>query len=146
MAPRHLVPISLAALLLGLAPGCTPAIGDGCGTALDCSIAGDRTCDLARPGGACAVFGCAADTCPENAVCVRWRPDPSRLSFTACMRACDPVNESRDCRYDEGYRCMAAEEILETDDGGDPIAEVVDVDRVDSGNFCVALEPSIPDE
>ena len=146
MAPRHLVPIAFAALLLGLAPGCTPAIGDGCGTALDCSIAGDRTCDLARPGGACTIFGCAANTCPENAVCVRWRPDPSRLSFTACMRYCEVTEH---CRVDEGYDCVAAGDLTTTETGGEPIAEVVDVldDRATEGaSFCIATVPEIPDE
>lgn len=143
MARRHALPFTFFALALALAPGCTPAIGDGCATALNCSINGDRPCDLARPGGACTVFGCEADTCPENAVCVRWRPDPSRLSFTACMRSCEV---DAHCRLDEGYECRDAAEVTATEEGGEPIAEVVDLERTDDARFCIATEPNIPDE
>ena len=135
----HLARWTLVALTaLATAVGCTPAIGDSCSTAFDCSVNGDRTCDLARPSGSCTVFGCEADNCPDDSVCVRWRPDPSRLSFTACMRRCE---EDSNCRFDDGYRCMAAEEILATPEGGDVIAELVDQERTDSGMFCVATEP-----
>ena len=143
MALRHRIVLLLAPLLLALAPGCTPAIGDSCNTAFDCSVSGDRQCDLARPNGACTIFGCEPDNCPENSVCVRWRPDPSRLSFTACMRRC---NQDSNCRVDSGYLCMAAEEIGTTAEGGEPIAEVIDLERTDEGMFCVATEPEIPDE
>jgi hypothetical protein len=135
----------LAAVALstaGWAAGCSPSIGDPCNTALDCSISGERTCDLARPGGACTVFACEPDTCPDDAVCVRWRPDPSRLSFTACMRSCE---EDGDCRVDDGYLCLSDEMIGTTEAGGDPIAEVIDEERMDQGLFCVATEPGIPE-
>jgi hypothetical protein len=136
------IPATLGLAALLLAVGCAPSIGDSCGTALDCSVNGDRTCDLARPGGACTIFACEPDTCPDDAVCVRWRPDPSRLSFTACMRRC---TEEGDCRVDEGYACLAAEDIGATEEGGDPIAEVIDEERTDEGTFCVATEPEIPE-
>lgn len=138
MPSRHVVVLVFAVLALG----CAPSIGDSCRTELDCSINGDRQCDLARPGGACTVFSCEADTCPDDAVCVRWRPEPSRLSFTACMRRC---NGDGDCRTDEGYRCLAAEEIGQTPEDPEPIAHVIDVDRGDEGRFCVATEPVIPE-
>ncbi|MGE0784900.1 MAG: hypothetical protein AB7S26_04365 [Sandaracinaceae bacterium] len=125
----------LVAVLGAAAPGCAPSIGDSCNNALNCSINGDRQCDLTRPSGACTVFGCEADTCPDDAVCVRWRPDPSRLTFTACMRRCDSDNN---CRIDEGYMCFAASE-LDTENG--PLAEVIDLDRMDDGRFCVATQP-----
>lgn len=139
--PAFLFPFALA-LALSAAAGCAPAIGDSCDTALDCSINGDRQCDLGRPNGACTVFGCEADNCPDDSVCVRWRPDPSRLSFTACMRRCE---EDTNCRVDEGFACMAAAEIGTTPEGGDAIAEVVDLERPDE-MFCVATEPNVPGE
>ncbi|MCB9595566.1 MAG: hypothetical protein H6719_22790 [Sandaracinaceae bacterium] len=123
--------------LVALAPGCSPSIGDSCSTGFNCSINGERTCDLARPNGACTVFSCEADTCPDDAVCVRWRPEPSRLTFTACMRRCE---NDGNCRVDEGYRCLAAEDILTTADGGDVVAEVVDEESI--GRFCVSTDPN----
>ena len=108
--------------------GCAPAIGDSCSTNLDCSVTGERVCDLARPNGACTVLGCEADNCPDDAVCVRWRPDPSRLSFTACMKRC---NQDSQCREGDGYRCMSAEMITTTPEMGVSIAEVVDLERED---------------
>ena len=130
----------LPLLLAALASACAPAIGDSCNAAFDCSINGDRQCDLARPNGACTVFGCEADTCPDDAVCVRWRPDPSRLTFTACMRRCE---EDSGCRTGDGYRCFAAEELTITPEGGDAVAEVVDEESV--GRFCVATDPNAVD-
>jgi hypothetical protein len=125
---------SLLVLVFGFALGCSPAIGDSCSTAFDCSITGDRVCDTARPSGACTVYGCEADNCPEDAVCVRFRPEESRLAFTACMRRCEVAGH---CRVDQGFACMAAEEILDSD-GVTPLAEVVDEDVQ---RFCVATDP-----
>ena len=135
---NRLFAVLVVAALAAIAPGCTPVIGDGCNTSTDCSINGDRSCDLARPGGSCTVFACESGNCPDNAVCVRWRPDPSRLSFTACMRTC---TVDANCRVDQGYRCLGADELLATPEGGDPIAEVVDTDRADEGRFCVSTDP-----
>ena len=98
---RRLLVLSL---LAAPALGCAPSIGDSCGNRLDCSINGDRECDSTRPGGACTVLGCEADTCPDDAVCVRFRPEPSRLTFTACMRVCQ---DDGNCRFDDGYRCVS---------------------------------------
>jgi len=133
---NYLLLVSLV-FATSLASACAPAVGDSCNTAFDCSVNGDRQCDLARPNGACTVFSCEADTCPDDGVCVRWRPDPSRLTFTACMRRCE--NDSN-CRQDEGYRCMGAEEITITPEGGAVVAEVVDEER--SGRFCVPTDPA----
>lgn len=131
--------IIVALFALGaLAPGCAPQIGASCSTGFNCSINGDRQCDIASPNGVCTVFSCEADTCPDSAVCVRWRPEPSRLTFTACMKRCQ---SDGDCRVDEGYRCMAAEDILTTSEGGDVVAEVVDLEDP-NGHFCVATDPA----
>lgn len=137
----RLAHICLLVSALGCAAiaGCAPSIGDSCTGALDCSINGDRQCDSTRPGGACTVFGCEPDTCPDDAVCVRFRPDPSRLTFTSCMRACE---EDGNCRFDDGFRCVSA------DDGEfwDPamqdvvLAENIDQERGPDRSFCVATE------
>ena len=132
-------PLEIAVLLSSvLAVACTPQIGDGCQSSIDCSINGDRQCDTSAPDGLCTVYGCEADTCPDNAVCVRWRPDPTRLTFTACMKRC---STDGNCRQADSFRCVAAGDITTTETGGDVIAEVVDEDRNDDGRFCVATEP-----
>ncbi|MSP61974.1 MAG: hypothetical protein EXR72_16910 [Myxococcales bacterium] len=75
--------LSLAAIfapLLALAAGCSRKVGDPCVTNTDCSSLGDRFCDVSAPGGYCTVEGCDVitvgdefkDTCPEDAVCVRF--------------------------------------------------------------------------
>ncbi|MCC6875786.1 MAG: hypothetical protein IT378_15875 [Sandaracinaceae bacterium] len=125
--------LALAALVWCVS-GCTPAIGDGCGNSLNCSINGDRFCDTSVRGGECTIFGCESGTCPGEATCVRFRPDPSRLSFTACMRTCQVDGN---CRYDDGFRCVGAADVTSPD--GAPLAEVVDTTRPE-GRFCIATE------
>lgn len=140
MAPR-LASVALLAFV-ALAFGCAPAIGGSCNTSFDCSINGDRQCDTTQPGGVCTVFGCEADTCPDDAVCVRWRPEPSRLTFNACMKRCAT---DADCRVDQGYVCLEAGDILTTETGGDVVAEVIDEERMDgtrSQSFCVSTDPA----
>lgn len=143
MRPATHIMTWIAAVALGGIAGCAPAIGDSCGASFDCSVNGDRVCDVARPGGACTVYACEADNCPDEAVCVRWRPDPTRLSFTACMQRCE-VDEN--CRMDEGYRCKSVAEITTTPEGGEPIAELVDEMRDDEGRFCVVDPDFVVDE
>ncbi len=137
MRPATLASILVAALV-AVASGCAPAIGDSCTSALDCSINGDRQCDSTRPGGACTVFGCEADTCPDDAVCVRFRPDPSRLTFTACMRRCEGDGN---CRVDDGFACFAAEDLTDPQLG--TLAEVIDEER-GQRRFCVATRAPVP--
>src|SRR5262245_26278271 len=93
-----------ALLALGLL-ACAPEVGDDCKTALDCSSQGSRLCDRTQPGGYCTIRGCEPGTCPEEAVCVKFRPSEERLAVTYCMRKCD---DNGDCRSDEDYRCVAA--------------------------------------
>jgi hypothetical protein len=85
--------------------GCAPAIGDACETPLDCSSQGSRLCDRTQPAGYCTVQGCEQGTCPEDSVCVEFRPCDERLAVTYCMLKC---SDSSDCRDDEGYRCTSA--------------------------------------
>ncbi len=129
--PRLPLALVLAfALVPGLAVGCTPRIGDGCQASANCSINGDRLCDTSQPGGACIVFDCQADRCPDDAVCVRFNPAPVRRAVVACMQRCE---DDGDCRESQGYRCRGVAD-LEAD--GLPVA-VVDVARPDA-RFCVA--------
>lgn len=85
------------------AVGCAPAIGDECDTALDCSSQGSRQCDRTQPGGYCTIMGCERGTCPEDSVCVKFRPDLERIAVTYCMASCETDS---DCRGEDGYECM----------------------------------------
>src|SRR5436190_23330379 len=100
---RPLVPgLRLAALaaLLALAGAGDAEIGDDCSLSSDCSPQGDRICDVSSPGGYCTIIGCDFDTCPGEAVCVRF------FSVQDSDRACDPreedlVEDVNDCTADE---------------------------------------------
>ena len=59
----------LAALVCGV--GCGREIGDECVINVDCSPNGDRVC-IDPPAGSCTIQGCDFNTCPEEAVCVRF--------------------------------------------------------------------------
>jgi len=85
--------------------GCRQNIGDACANSADCSVTGERQCDLAQPGGYCTVFSCDPDTCPQGA-CVEWRFVPSRTAETWCMKTCD--NDSW-CRLE--YYCVFPDQI-----------------------------------
>ncbi len=119
------------ALVAGAAIGCAPRIGDSCGNSTNCSINGDRLCDTSQPNGACLVFDCQPDLCPDDAVCVRFNPEPARRAVVACMRRC---GDDGDCRTGDGYRCKSADEL-----GGAVTAVVTDLDPPD-GRFCVAFD------
>lgn len=115
--------------------GCAPQIGDSCDTALDCSLSGDRACDTSTPNGECTLFGCEAGACPGEAICVRFRPNDARLQFTACMKRCQ---ERGNCRVDEGYSCVAAEDIIDSSTG-EILAEIPDGEE--DSMFCAATDP-----
>ena len=85
------------------ASACAPAIGDDCETGLDCSSQSTRLCDLTQRGGYCTLPNCERGTCPEEAVCVQFRPSTLRLSSNFCMLECD---SDSDCRTQHGYRCL----------------------------------------
>lgn len=103
MLARLLTPFALALSLVG----CAPEIGDECGSALDCSAQGTRLCDRTQPGGYCTIAGCEKGSCPEEAVCVKFRADVERLAVTYCMLQCD---DDGDCREGDGYECTRADE------------------------------------
>ena len=133
------------ALLLLCLTACAPALGDSCERNTECSVNGDRTCDRSQPGGYCTIPNCAANTCPDDGVCVRFQPDEPRLARSWCMAEC---KNTRDCDRDR-YVCRTATQInnefaeqYETDAGTSQfssdvpnIAEVLDSNT--SRKFCV---------
>ena len=96
-ALRRLLPL----LFVALAAACAKKIGDQCSLNSDCSINGDRACDLAQPGGYCTVPGCEPNSCPTDSVCVYFDANEPRLRRRYCMAGCDG---DADCR--DGYRCV----------------------------------------
>ncbi len=100
----------IALVALSLPSGCAPEIGDDCKTSDDCSVSGDRLCDRSVPGsgGYCTIAGCDQGTCPDEAICVEFRPAPERLSSTWCMASCD---NNGDCRTGDGFSCVTATEL-----------------------------------
>lgn len=84
-------------LAFALASACGTEIGDECSASRDCSPDGDRACDVSAPGGYCTIVGCDYDTCPSEAVCVRFFPAETDVT-------CDPEAEGEDssaCTVDE---------------------------------------------
>jgi hypothetical protein len=125
-------------LLAALAFGCSPKIGNDCRTSLDCSQTGDRLCDVTQPGGYCTVFNCEPGSCPDEASCVAFGVEVSRVAAcdavttgfsrferTYCLRNCD---SNDDCR--SGYVCANLSNV-----GNDYNALVVDEGR--AGKVCV---------
>lgn len=94
MSPRWV----LIALVAALGVGCGKEIGDSCTLSQDCSPDGDRICDSFQPQGYCTIQGCDFDTCPGEAVCIKFFTG----SFT--NRTCDHATEdltTDDCTLDE---------------------------------------------
>jgi len=127
------LPWILASFAL-LVVGCGPAIGDDCSSSLDCSQQNNRVCDRQQPGGYCTVIGCENNSCPDDAVCVTFRPEPERLASTWCMAACEDTD---DCRGDDGYRCRSAAQLNSV------VADTAAVAYKPSAKFCV-IPPTDP--
>jgi hypothetical protein len=140
--------LGIALLLATVAiTGCQQHIGDACSGSADCSVTGERQCDLAQPGGYCTVFSCDPDTCPEGA-CIEWRFSPSRTAETWCMQSC-----SRDSSCRRDYSCVLPANInmggeWQADVPADErIARVIDLNETRAtGKICVALSSPPPDE
>jgi hypothetical protein len=86
--------------VLVLAAACGKEIGDECSSSLDC---GDGTnqalvCDTTSPGGYCTEQGCDWNTCPEEAVCVRFYA--ASFGNKPCDLAAEDLTEDR-CTLDE---------------------------------------------
>lgn len=147
-APPLTMRLATILLLAGMAIiGCRQNIGDACGGSADCSVTGERQCDLAQPGGYCTVFSCDPDTCPQGA-CVEWRFVPSRTAETWCMKTCDADSW---CRRE--YWCVFPSEInvageWEADLPFDErAARIIDLnENKASAKICTALSAVPPDE
>lgn len=92
---------------------CTPSIGDKCQVSTDCSVRGDRLCDISQPGGYCTQLNCQGQSCADEGACVlfgsaipgcgyddRSGPFGSRVARSFCMAWCQ---SNSDCR--DGYIC-----------------------------------------
>ena len=131
--------LTLLALYLAgamLALGCKPQIGDECTVSTNCSISGDRLCDITQPGGYCTVFNCSAGTCPADSLCLNFGTSLSPVDGCATSSGTSPYQRSfcmatcssnGDCRG--GYACKSA---------GQLGAVLAETSR--SGSVC-AVEP-----
>lgn len=101
--------------LLGLA-ACQAKIGDECLRSTDCSIRGERICDLSHrineqgvstPSGKgeCTIDGCGRGTCPKEAACIKVYGsdylsvacDPDREDLAVACEDSDAACEARGC-------------------------------------------------
>ncbi len=138
-----LVIVSILASAFALSGGCAPRLGDGCKVSQDCSVNGDRACDVAQPGGYCTIVDCSPGGCGDEGYCVRFRPDEPRLSRNYCMARC---GDTDDCGRD-AYVCRGTKQLNDTNDNGkvdlseeaDRFAEIVDNKKKDK-KFCVVKE------
>jgi len=136
-------PLAIALVLAAAsAVGCAPAIGDECETALDCSSQGSRQCDRTQPHGYCTIVGCERGTCPEDSICVKFRPGLERIAATYCMAKCE---HNDDCRDDEGYTCLTQAEFAggEAEVLGNPSDEFCSVPLL--APLPMMSEPESPD-
>jgi hypothetical protein len=105
--------LGLIAVALAAVAGCKPEIGDKCQVSTDCSVNGDRLCDLSQPGGYCTQLNCLGGGCADDASCVlydsrvpgcgfddRSGPLGSRVARSFCSAQCE---SNSDCRT--GYVC-----------------------------------------
>ena len=128
--------------LVVVATACGHKIGDTCGISADCAEDGTRVCDSNSRGGYCTIQGCDFNTCPEEAVCVRFFPalenaaactsssDCARDELCTVGGQCAPVSiETRfcmlactsngDCR--DAYECRTLD--LMKVHGGEPVPD-----------------------
>ena len=155
-------PVKYLLVLAMIAAGCGKQIGDSCIVNSDCSPQGDRICDTQPLQGYCTIMGCDYDTCPNEAVCVRFftgsfanKPcDPTMptvangcsldelctLEMTCAPRSAESrycmkkCNSSGDCR--SGYECRDL--TLMKDHGGEPVLAPGLVVDESSPKFCAS--------
>jgi hypothetical protein len=92
MPPRIHTLLPAAALCALASLGCRAKIGDACRRSTDCSLQGDRICDLSnRIGGQgeCIIEGCGRHSCPKEAACVK------AYGTDFLSVSCDPEREDR---------------------------------------------------
>ncbi len=150
----------LLALLMALAVGCKPKIGDDCQLSPDCSAAGDRLCDITAPGGYCTVYNCEPGSCPEDeSLCVEFGAErspvstcsdaqsPSPYARTFCMATCESDDDCRD-----GYQCASLSGtndwnaiLIDKDRGAKaclvPVSSPAFVDDPERGGVCQSAAP-----
>lgn len=104
MRLAHALVLATAVFAVG---ACKRKIGDACKRSTDCSLTGDRTCDLSHrvnsagepsPGGSgeCTIESCGASSCPARSACVKI------YGSDFLTVACDPVREDVATRDDGG--------------------------------------------
>jgi hypothetical protein len=108
-----LLVLGAGVIALSASEACTPKIGDKCVVSTDCSVQGDRLCDVSQPSGYCTQLNCRGNDCFDDATCVlfdsavpgcdyndRSGQYGSRVARSFCMAQCD---SNSDCR--SGYVC-----------------------------------------
>lgn len=88
---RAFLAVALGALAT-FGSACRAEIGDACRRSTDCSLQGERTCDLSnRIGvqGECTIEGCGRNSCPDEAACVK------TYGTDFLSVACDPEREDK---------------------------------------------------
>jgi hypothetical protein len=160
MPPAMRLAVVLAALTLA---ACSEKIGDECSLSSDCASDGSRICDSSSPGGYCTILGCNFESCPDEAICVRFFT--STTSNRTCVQATeDFADGTDDCTADEfctlagicaprgaevrycmlacgsdgdcrdGYECRERELMIEH--GGEPVPPPGEVLGDDPQGFC----------
>ncbi len=108
--------IAFALIALPALAACQAKIGDECEISTDCSIQGERVCDLSHRvdpqgiesvsgQGECTIDGCGRGTCPDEAACVKVYGtdfltvacDPEREDVAATCEASEATCEARGC-------------------------------------------------
>lgn len=120
ISPRTRLLLGLALAALGTA--CQAQIGDECRRSTDCSIRGERICDLsnrinsvgaqsANGQGECTIEGCGRGTCPNEAACV------SVFGTDFLSVACDATREDLAITCDPSMQ-SCPEDCVESSQGG----------------------------
>ena len=134
---RHLAILLFFVLSLTAAEGCQKSIGDTCTLSTDCSVQGDRTCDISMPNGYCTVTPCDPGTCPDSADCVQFDANNARLARTYCMSGC---SEDSDCR--SGYHCALPDPATCVGDPNALVCNIITDPRpYNSPGWCVQTDP-----
>lgn len=136
--------VVFALLALLALPGCQRKIGAPCRVSTDCSIRGDRVCDLShlvdsdgnldpKGKGECTIDACNTSTCPREGECVQ----VYGAEFLSV--ACDPELEDRPQAYGEALveRIAACH--------AEPLAESYKDGQAVSCNDCSTSEICLPE-